>query len=204
MKTHLRAVLIGGSSHVGKSTLSESLAAALGWGRVSTDSLARHPGRPWRPAPENVADHVAEHYLSLSVDELLGDVVRHYRDNVWPQVEAIVASHLTDASIVGVVIEGSALWPEFATGLEFDRTAALWLTASEEVFRQRIYSASRYHSKSPRERMIVDKFLQRTLADNARMVEAVARHGFILVDVRQSDQAEVTERCLSKLGLDQR
>ena len=91
--SNLRVVLIGGTSHVGKSTLSESLAARLGWDRVSTDTLARHPGQPWKPAPEKVPDHVAEHYLSLSVDELLEDVLHHYGINVWPKVEAIVASH---------------------------------------------------------------------------------------------------------------
>ena len=174
----------------------------MGWDRVSTDSLARHPGRPWRPAPEKVSDHVAEHYLSLTVDELITDVLRHYRDNVWPQVEGIVASHLTDPSGPGVVVEGSALWPGFATSLEFDRTAALWLAASEEVFTRRIYSSSRYHSKSPRERMMVDKFLLRTLAYNSRMAEAARRHGFMLVDVGESNLAELTERCLSKVRLD--
>lgn len=38
-------ILIGGSSHVGKSTLSKQLAAALGIELISTDDLARHPGR---------------------------------------------------------------------------------------------------------------------------------------------------------------
>ena len=90
-----------------------------------------------------MSEHVANHYLSLSVDELPSDVLRHYRANVWPKVEAIVTSHTADASGAGVVVEGSALWPEFATSLDFDTTAALWLTAGEEVFRQRIYSSSR-------------------------------------------------------------
>ena len=53
--SNLRVVLIGGSSHVGKSTLSEALAARMGWERLSTDSLALHPGRPWKPAPEKHA-----------------------------------------------------------------------------------------------------------------------------------------------------
>ena len=130
-----RVVFIGGTSHVGKSTLAESLAAMLGWERISTDSLARHPGRPWKPAPEKVPDHVAEHYLSLSVDELLEDVLRHYRVIVWPKAEEIVASHSHDTSGAGVVLEGSALWPEFVTDLNFDRVAALWLTASDDVLK---------------------------------------------------------------------
>ena len=128
-----------------------------GWGGnvLSTDSLARHPGRPWKPAPEKVPDHVAEHYLSLSVDELLEDVLRHYRVIVWPKAEEIVASHSHDTSGAGVVLEGSALWPEFVTDLSLDRVAALWLTASDDVLRRRIHAGSMYDSKSPRERLMV-------------------------------------------------
>ncbi|MCY3680803.1 MAG: 2-phosphoglycerate kinase [Gemmatimonadetes bacterium] len=196
---HLRVILIGGSSHSGKSALSESIATNLGWNRISTDTLARHPGRPWRSAPEKVPDHVAEHYLSLSVDELIVDVLHHYRVNLWPKVEKIVASHINDLSRGGLIIEGSALWPELVATLDSENIATLWLTASEEVFRQRIRDESLYHSKSLRERRMIDKFLERTLVYNAQMIEIVNRHGFILVDVQQSNLAELTQRCLSIL-----
>ena len=197
-------VLIGGSSHAGKSSLAGSLAASLGWIHISTDTLARHPGGPWKPEPEKVPDDVAEHYLSLSVDELIADVLRHYRVNVWPKVKAIVASHVDETSASRIVLEGSALWPEFLTTLELDRIAALWLTASEEVFRRRIRHGSMYHSKSCRERTMVDKFLERTLAYDSQMVEVVNRRGLILVDVLQSNVAELTDRCLRALCMDQR
>ena len=200
----MKVVLIGGSSHVGKSSLAESLAAALGWDHISTDSLARHPGRPWRPHPEKVPDHVAEHYLGLSVDELITDVLRHYKVNVWPKVEAIIASHTKSTSPARVVLEGSALWPEFAATLSSGRVAALWLTASEEVFRRRIRDGSMYSSKSPRERTMVDKFLARTLAYDSQMVEVVNRRGLTLIDVSKSDMAELTERCLEALSLHHR
>ena len=147
-------------------------------------------------------DIVAEHYLSLTVDELMKDVLRHYRANVWPKVEEIVASRLDDTTTTGLVLEGSALWPEFATSMDFDRVAALWLTAAEETFRQRIYTNSRYSTKAPREQEMIDKFLQRTIAYNARMVETVNRRGFILVDVLDSDASELAERCLLALGID--
>ena len=197
-------VLIGGSSHVGKSSLAESLAAALGWTHISTDSLARHAGRPWKPHPENVPEDVAEHYLSLSVDELITDVLRYYRLNVWPRVEAIVASHIDKTSTARIVLEGSALWPEFVTTLDFDRIAALWLTACEEVFSRRIRHGSMYRSKSSRERTMIGKFLARTLAYDSRMVEVVNRHALTLIDVSQSDVAELTDTCLRALSIDQR
>lgn len=202
-RTDFRVILIGGSSHAGKSTVSESLAAKLGWSHLSTDRLAAHPGRPWRRTPgEKVMDIVADHYLNLSVDELMEDVLRHYWANVWPKVVKIVASHVHDPSATGLVLEGSALWPEFATSLDFDRVGALWLTTDEETFRQRIYTNSRYSTKAPREREMVDKFLERTIAYDARMVEIVDRRGFNLVDVMQSDITELAERCLLALGVD--
>ena len=202
---NLKVILIGGSSHAGKSTVSESLAATLGWSYRSTDKLAAHPGRPWRSAPEDkVMDIVAEHYLSLSVDELMEDVLRHYWVNVWPQVEELIESYVNDSSASGLVLEGSALWPEFPTRVDLDRVGALWLTAAEETFRQRIYTNSRYCTKGPRERKMIDKFLQRTVAYNARMVEVVDRRRFNLVDVLDSDPTELAERCLSVLRVDGR
>ena len=195
-------ILIGGSSHVGKSTVSDSLAAKLGWVHISTDSLARHPGRPWRTAPEEVPDHVAEHYLSLSVDELIENVLRHYRTNVWPKVEEVIASHLNDASTTGIVLEGSALLPELVMNLEIDKIIAVWLTAGEEVFRHRIRDGSLYYRKSPREQLMIDKFLERTLAYNALLVNAVNRHGFTLVDVLQSNATELRERCLARAPME--
>ena len=196
----LRVILIGGTSHVGKSTVSEALAAALGWEYQSTDSLARHPGRPWKPAPDTVPDHVAEHYLTLSVDELVDDVLRHYRVNVWPSVAGIVASYSNQTASPGLVLEGSALWPELAARLDFGKVAAIWLTAGEEVLRQRIREGSGYGSKSSREREMIDKFLQRTVAYDLRMVEVARKHGLVLLDVEESDVTGLAERCLSALG----
>ena len=199
----MKVILIGGSSHVGKSTIAAALAAKLGWKHISTDSLARHPGRPWRSAPDKVPDDVAEHYLCLSVEELIADVLRHYRVNVWPKVESIIATHSNDTSTTGIVLEGSALWPEFATSLDSDKIGAVWLTASDELFRQRIHANSQYTSKSIREQTMIDKFLERTIAYDAQMIEAVNRHGFTLVRIQQSNAMEVPSRILSTLGINE-
>ena len=147
---------------------------------------------------------MAEHYLSLSADQLFEDVLHHYRTNVWPKVAAIVASHSNETSTSRIVLEGSALWPGFVTSLDFNRVAALWLTASEKVFRQRIHEESRYYSRSCRERILVDKFLERTLLYNGKMIEVVNRHDFTLVDVSESNVVELTDKCLAMLNVDQR
>ena len=144
--TNLRVVLIGGSSHAGKSTVAESHGIAkLGWSYLSTDRLAAHPGRPWRRTPgEKVMDIVAEHYLNLTVDELMQDVLRHYRDNVWPKVEDLYSSPIAlgrPPFRLLVKLEGSALWPEFATmDIGLRQGGRTWLTADDrKTFRQRIY-----------------------------------------------------------------
>ena len=81
---HTPVLLIGGTSHTGKSTLGTRLAHERNGVYQSTDTLARHPGRPWKTFPETVPPHVAEHYLTLTPPELIADVVRHYTQNVWP------------------------------------------------------------------------------------------------------------------------
>ncbi len=127
----------------------------------------------------------------------MDDVLRHYRLNVWPQVEAIIASYLNEPTTAGMVLEGSALWPDFASNLDFTEVAAIWLTGSDELFQRRIHANSQFATKSPRERAMIDKFLKRSLAYDKRMVEAVNRHGFALLDVSRSNIAELTQTCLT-------
>ena len=84
-----RVILIGGPSHAGKSTLAQHLSESRGWKVIATDQLARHPGRPWKTPPETVPQPVAEHYLSLLADELLADVLQHYR-SLWPTISRLI------------------------------------------------------------------------------------------------------------------
>lgn len=194
----LRVILIGGSSNVGKSTLAKSLADKLGWRCISTDSLARHPGRPWSATAE-VRQHVAEHYLSLSVDELIKDVLRHYQ-TMQPNIESLITAHATDDSTVPLVMEGSALWPEFISTLDIPDTAAIWLTASNSLFQTRIYNASQIENAADREKMMVQKFLGRTLVYNEQMMEAVNRLGLVSINVESASSLdELSNRCLELL-----
>ena len=195
-----RVFLIGGTSHTGKSTLAQALASRLGWHYRSTDKLARHPGRPWQVPPKQVPDHVADHYRSLDVDALIADVVRHYRDNVWPLVEEIVAAHASDPTTDRLVLEGSAILPELAITLQQHNIAAIWLTAGDECLAERMYSESHYGTKSPREKYLIDKFLQRTWHFNRRIVDTVERLGLACVDVEPRVSLEtLVDVCLAEI-----
>ena len=199
----LRVILIGGASHTGKSTLARPLASALGWEYRATDKLAKHPGRPWRNDGTHVPPHVVEHYATLSVDDLVADVLRHYERNVLPQIDALVRAHASDPSSAGLVLEGSALWPEIVAPLVSDKVAALWLTASDNLLMKRIYAESHYAEKSPQEQLLIRKFLERTLVYGGRMERAVSEHRLLSVRVRPSDTAEtLVRRCVKAIASD--
>src|ERR1700722_7640133 len=98
-----RVILIGGTSHSGTSALARHVGVRPGWVHVSTDSLARHPGRPWRDEGE-VPPHVMEHFLNLADEALLDSVLAHYR-TMRPTIEALIRKHADNESEDRLVLE---------------------------------------------------------------------------------------------------
>ena len=197
-----QVILIGGSSHVGKSTLGKSLAAKLGWGYLATDSIARHPGHPWASANGTIKDHVAEHYQTLSVEHLLTDVLSHYQTNVLPRVKEAIDLHTWDLSTESLVIEGSALYPSFVTDLiKRNSVRAIWLTGSDRLFQMRIFRESNFEYVDKDKQYLIQKFLDRTLLYNRRMQEEVKRRGFISINVEFATVEQLTDCCLKLINL---
>jgi 2-phosphoglycerate kinase len=168
----IRVLVIGGTSHVGKSTLAQALASELGWDQLSTDRLARHPGRPWTTGSGPFPEHLAAHYLSLSIGELTSEQMHHY-ERLWPRIEAVVVAHATDTGGRRLIIEGSGILPERVAALKTPNSAAVWLTASGSVLRDRIYSASQYYERTAEEMVMVDKFLGRSKRYDQFILDAV-------------------------------
>jgi 2-phosphoglycerate kinase len=196
----IRVVLIGGTSHVGKSTLAQALAAELGWEHVSTDSLARHPGRPWATSNGPFPEHLASHYLSLSVDELTTEQMRHYQ-RLWPRIKAIVAARATDTGAGRLILEGSGVLPDRVAALKNPNTAAVWLTASADVLKDRIYSASRFDERAADEKIMVEKFLGRTERYDQLILSAVSSLGFASIDTSAAPStAELMRQCPQAIG----
>ncbi|MDY0815165.1 hypothetical protein [Kitasatospora purpeofusca] len=159
----VRVVLIGGTSNTGKSTLARLVADRLGFAYRSTDTLARHPGRPWPVPGWEVPPHVAEHYRTLTVEELVASVREHYA-RLRPRIGQLVA----EGGGAGLVLEGSALWPPEVARLtgargSGGRVSAHWLRADEAVLRTRIRTAGRYPEATPDGRYLMDKFLARSV-----------------------------------------
>jgi len=176
----VRVVLIGGTSNVGKSTVGRAVADRLGFEYRSTDKLARHPGRPWRTPEREVPPHVAEHYGTLTVDEMIASVLGHY-ERLWPRVEELITAHAADTS-AGLVLEGSALWPVRVAALKVPRVGAVWLAADDAVIRRRVHAAGRYASATAGERHLMDRFLARTGRYQELMLAAVGELGLDLLD----------------------
>ena len=196
-----KLLLIGGASHSGKSSLAGGIATRLQIKCISTDSLARHPGRPWRSAPEDVPAHVADHYLSMTASELVGDVLRHYRDIVGPLVNDVIDAHCRLPGQSRLVIEGSALLPELVAAMDQPGIAAIWLIASDDVLRRRIHVSSQYETNSARQRLMIDKFVARNALFNEHVKHEVSQHGFVSIESDcVSQSAELTDQCVAVLG----
>jgi 2-phosphoglycerate kinase len=188
-----RVVLIGGTSHLGKSTLARRLAERPGLEHRSTDRLARHPGRPWPAAGRPVPPHVAEHYLGLGIEELMGSVLEHYR-KLAPQIAALVRSRARDGP--GLVLEGSALLPETVDGLEPGLAQAVWLVAGEGVLEARIRRESGFDAADERGRALIRRFLERARAFDGLIRAEVERLGGASLEVTRSvDEEEIAALC---------
>jgi 2-phosphoglycerate kinase len=200
LSTALRVALIGGTSHTGKSTTARVVAARLGGETVSTDKLARHPGRPWPTPTWVVPDHVAEHYRTLTPDELIASVLAHY-GRMWPMVRESIEARVADATAAPLVLEGSALWPELVAEVDLPGVRAVWLTAADALVDARICSESRLEEADPAGRQLIESFAARTRLYNARMLTQVRRLGLPLVEVTaamsEGEVADVVLRALS-------
>lgn len=184
MERTMSGILIAGTSHVGKSTFASRLRKALGWNLVSTDSLARHPGRPWptiRPA-------VAEYYSNLSPETIYWFLKVHH-ENMWPLVQQQIESFGHDGQ--HFICEGTALRPEYLATLNASSTECICLYAEDDFLLSRMRSEAAYDRTERSLRHIIDKFIERSLRDNSELKASAQRNNIRLVNA--ADRIEVNE-----------
>lgn len=177
MNDAIKVLLIGGTSHVGKSTLATQMAETLGWSQLSTDQLSRHPGRPWREDDSSLPTDIVEYYSDLTSEQQMNSVLEHYKQNVYPIADAVIRSHLNNSFDPCLVFEGSALLPDQVLASPYDRLASVWLTEPDETIATRIREASHFERRTMAEKRLTEAFLKRSTAMNAMITVTAARHG---------------------------
>lgn len=178
-----RVVLITGTSHVGKTTFATRIAEAMGCTAISTDHLARHPGRPWPSIPKPVADF----YEQLPADTIYW-FLRVHHENMWPTLRRMIDDHVRVGG--NLVLEGSALRPEYVAPLLSDEITGACLYAPDAFLRARMRTEAGYMEASDANRRILDKFIDRSLRDNDEMCSAARRHGLTLIDISEPQATE--------------
>ena len=84
------------------------------------------------------------------------------------------------------MLEGAAIWPDCVSDARFERVSSVWLTAEAQLISRRIRDESRYGEKSSTGQKMIDAFLNRSLAFNARVMESVEGSNQRYIDVRIS------------------
>lgn len=175
MSSPLQAILIAGTSHVGKSTLAERLAGRLGWNGLSTDTLGRHPGRPWLAIPPSVA----EFYERLSAETIHWFLKVHH-ENMWRQIGPMIEAER--AAGRRFVLEGAALRPEYIAPLVGDQVFGVLLHADDGFLVARMRASADYERRETAERRLIDAFVDRSLRENAALGDAARQAGLRVVD----------------------
>lgn len=183
MRPTLSTILIAGTSHVGKSTLAGLLSGRLRCEAISTDSLARHPGRPWPgiPAP------VEEYYARLSAETIHWFLKIHHQ-NIWPLIRTMIDSRSGAGG--STIFEGAALRPELISPLLGGSVAGVFLHAGNDFLLERMRSHARYEDATAERRRVIDAFIERSLRENTDMLASAQEHRLPVVDVTQPQALE--------------
>ncbi|MGQ2950110.1 MAG: hypothetical protein ACT6RN_06575 [Agrobacterium sp.] len=183
MPLPLLTILIAGTSHVGKSTLAGLLSEKLGCEAISTDSLARHPGRPWPGIPAPVEDY----YTQLSAETIHWFLKVHHQ-NIWPLIRSLIDN--TSGTGNPAIFEGAALRPEFISPLLGGTVAGVFLHAGNDFLLERMRSHAQYDDATASQRRIMDAFIARSLRENTEMLASAQQHHLPVVDVTKPQALE--------------
>lgn len=191
-----KTLLIGGTSHLGKSTLAQQLTSRFEAKTVSTDHLARHPGRPWKASIDLLPTHVIEHYETLDTNELVQNVLTHYQKQ-WPKIQSII--DVFDGPFL--IIEGSAIGPSWVATHLKEEVMGIWLIAKPELIQERIYQNSGYEERSEREQFLIDQFCLRSIRFNELVFEDVKQYALPYLEIDfQTSRTELAQLCITKTG----
>lgn len=169
-------ILFAGTSHVGKSTFATAIARLLGRELISTDDLARHPGRPW----PTVRPQVAEFYSELS-DDTIHWFLKVHHENLWPRIEQIIEARRQLSK--PFILEGSALRPEYMARIKAGVVRPVLLHGDNEFLRIRLIEGSRLQHVDQASATVIRKFIERSLRENSEFVKTARELNIQCIDI---------------------
>ncbi|MET0241864.1 MAG: AAA family ATPase [Flavitalea sp.] len=180
-KEEQRIVLITGTSHVGKTTCAVTLSEKTGFKVISTDTLARHPGRP----SDSVPSFIIEYYNNLS-DDTIHWFLKVHHENMRAVIQETIQRYIkTDQPLV---LEGAALRPEYFADWNIDPANAYCLYAEPAILIGRIKASTDYNKGAQPLRIAIDKFIERSLRENELLAESAEKNGVAVVVVNDFEK----------------
>ncbi len=196
-----RVILIGGAPGTGKSTVSRALGRKLDYNVISTDDLGRAARSVASPelVPDLFAFVAADHrqyYQDHLVPELLEHALRAHIA-LWPAIRQVIEVHAAWAS--PAVIEGWALLPEQVAILDAPNISSLWISTPADTIRSRVISDSEFYRGARDERLMINRFVGRSIAFTDWLREETARLKLAFVEL--GDERSSVDEIERALGL---
>lgn len=162
-----KVILIGGSPMIGKSTVATLVAAYLKYACISTDDIGE--------ALQTVADinpmqgrHYLDYYADTSKAKLVADI-QQYHKVIEPAMKRIIDIHSTWGN--PLLIEGWAIYPEFARHLNNENIFPIFLIATAGVLATRLRNKGTFLENSENDVLITENYLYRSEWHNKLLLE---------------------------------
>ncbi len=190
-----RVIAISGTSNLGKTTLASAVATTLSWPQISTDTLARHPGRPWTLADAELPSHVVAHYDQNLPTSLTDQQLDHFH-----RIEPLVTDAVTralEAHPDGVVVEGSAVLPSARAAWMAEAHLTL-LVGSAGFIWDRIRHESGYATQPVSARKRIERFRDRSVLYQERVLADLEDDSCILELTKDVPVADLVKLVLAR------
>ena len=181
MINDIKVILIGGSPMVGKTTLANQLCSRYGYSCLSTDDIGEILQTVTDINPMKGLDY-RQYYIDKSEEELIEDI-QEYHIKIWPAVKRLVEIHSSWGT--PIVIEGYALYPQLVNSIKTKGVRSIWLIGDEELFQERIAANKLFHEGASVPKLMIKKYLQRSIWHNLRLLQEATECGEVFFNVNE-------------------
>jgi 2-phosphoglycerate kinase len=195
-----KAIYIGGTPMVGKSTVGRILASRLQYQCVSTDDIgaaitavtdaATHPQFHYMGTQD-----YRDYYATTEMPKLIRDMERQHAA-LWPALRVLFQNHMTWG--VPIIIEGWALRPNCVAELSGD-IGGVFLMADDALVESRVRSSDFSAGAKDREAMLL-RYIERSRRYSSAIQDDVSRLGLVGITISaEMKPDEIADECIRAL-----